>query len=142
MNRTAYSLISVFLAVSFALLCAVSVSRQSLQSIVLVRMKTQELKTFYLAESGLEHGKNLIVSNNSWFTENAPVTDSKNRLLTASSGEIYLFGQGGYKIIREKGKNCLYSIGFIGTDIIKSPAFSFQRIDFELPFKTVKWEEF
>ena len=142
MNRTAYCLISVLLAVSLALLCAVSVSKEALQSVVLLRLKTLEIKTFYLSQSGLEHGKSLVANDSSWFTEATSVTDNKNRLLASSSGEIYLFGQGGYKIIREKGKNCLYSIGFIGTDILKSSAFSFQRIDFELPFKTIKWEEF
>ncbi len=142
MNKTAYCLISVLMAVSFALLCAVSISREALQSTVLLRLKAFELKTFYLAQSGLEHGKNLINKDSSWFTEENPVTEDKNRLLTSSSGDIYLFGNGGYKIVRENGKNHLYSIGFIGTDILRSQAFSFQRIEFEMPFKTTKWEEF
>ena len=142
MNKPAYCLISVIMAVSFAFSCAMAVSRETMQSVVLMRLKAFEIKAFYLAEAGIEHGKSLVANDSSWFTELTPVTDDKNRLLTSSSGDIYLFGNGGYKIIRENGKNRLYSIGFIGTDILRSHAFSFQRIEFEMPFKTTKWEGF
>lgn len=142
MNRPAYGLISALMAVSLALLCGLAISREAAQNIIQSRLRNQGTKVFYLAESGLEHSKSIINSDNSWFTETDAVNDSKNRLLASSAGEIHLFGHGGYKIIRENGKNRIYSIGFVGTDLLKSPAFSFQRMDFELPYKTTKWEEF
>jgi hypothetical protein len=142
MKRGAYCLASVLLAISFALLCGLAISREAVQNTVLLRLRRLETRVFYLSESGLEHGKSHVAGDNLWFTETAPVTDNKNRLLTVSAGAIYLFGHGGYKVIREKNKNRIYSIGFIGNDILKSRGHSFQRIDIEFPLKTTKWAEF
>mgnify|MGYP000898290811 CR=1 FL=1 len=142
MNRTGNILIPVIMLAALALSCAAAMSNETLHKMVLLRLKDLETKVFYLSESGLEHGKVLIAKDNSWFTEENTVTDDKSRLLTVSSGAIYLFGEGGYKIIRQRSQNRLYSVGFIGSDILKSAAFSFQRIDFEMPLRTKKWEEF
>jgi len=142
MKRTAYCLASVIMAISFSLLCGLAVSREAIQNIALLRSRSMEVRMFYLAESGLEHGKMLAAGDNAWHTDTSPATDNKSRLLTSSLGETYLFGHGGYKIIREKNKNRIYSVGFIGNDILKSPGYSFQRIDIEFPIKTIKWEEF
>lgn len=142
MNKRAYCLMSVLMAVSFALLCGLAISGEALRNVLILRLKALEVRAFYLSQSGLEHGKTIAAKDNSWFTDSAPVDENKNRLLTVSCGNIYTFGHGGYKIIRENGKKRMYSVGFIGTDILKSPSYSFQKIDFELPFKTLKWEEF
>ncbi len=142
MARNAYILLSVLMAVSFALAGAVASCRESANNIRLLREKSTEIKVFYLAGSGLEHAKNMIANDPAWSTDMIPATDDKTRLLGVLTGEIFLFGDGGYKMVREAGKTRVYSIGFIGGNIMKSRGYSFQRIDIELPLKTLKWEEF
>jgi len=80
----------------------------------------QKEKAFYLAEAGLEDGKSIIATNPNWFTDNphSPADDS-DWLIDEAKGSIKQFGgavpdgrQGSYKIVRESGKNIIYSIGY------------------------------
>ena len=73
----------------------------------------QKEKAFYLAEAGLEDGKSIIAVNQNWFTD-APhsPTDDASWLIDVAKGSIKQFGGGQYKIIRESGKNIVYSVGY------------------------------
>ena len=74
---------------------------------------SQKEKAFYLAEAGLEDGKSIIAANPNWFTDtpHSPADDS-DWLIDVAKGSIKQFGGGSYKIVRESGKNIIYSIGY------------------------------
>lgn len=72
----------------------------------------QKEKAFYLAEAGLEEGKSIIASNPNWFTDNPhSPNDDASWLMDVSKGSIKQFGGGSYKMVRESGKNIIYSVG-------------------------------
>ena len=98
-------------------------------------------KAFYFAASGIEIAKVRLSSDPDWSTDSA-LTADKSYLLTVASGETCLIGDGGCRILRSKGTGDVYSIGFIGTDINSSGAYSFQKMTFSAPFKKTHWEEF
>jgi hypothetical protein len=80
---------------------------------------SQKEKAFYLAEAGLEDGKSVIAANPNWFTDNPHMpADDTAWLIDGARGAIKQFGgampdgrQGSYKIIKESGKNIIYSVG-------------------------------
>jgi hypothetical protein len=74
----------------------------------------QKEKAFYLAEAGLEDGRSIIAANPNWFTDNphSPADDT-DWLIEKSKGSIKQFGGGSYKIVRESGKNTIYSVGYL-----------------------------
>jgi len=74
---------------------------------------SQKEKAFYLAEAGLEDGKSIIAANPNWFTDtpHSP-SDDTSWLIDVAKGSIKQFGGGQYKIIRESGKNIVYSVGY------------------------------
>lgn len=76
----------------------------------------QKEKAFYLAEAGLEDGKSMVASNPNWFTD-SPHTpaDDTGWLIDVAKGAVEQFGGGSYKIIRESGKNVIYSVGYYGS---------------------------
>lgn len=80
----------------------------------MAEMYVQKEKAFYIAEAGLEDGKSTIAANLNWFTDNphAPA-DNAGWLIDGAKGSIKQFGGGQYKIVRESGKNTIYSIGYI-----------------------------
>ena len=140
-SRKASSLPAVLIIFSVILVIINYFVQTGISNAELCRLKLEQIQAFYLSESGVEHGKSKIASSSDWFTDENPVSLNKAYLLFACTGERYVFGSGGYKIIRPKNKNELYSIGFLGDDITKSRAFSFQRIEFELPYRQNKWQE-
>ncbi|MEK7377047.1 MAG: hypothetical protein AABZ57_07820, partial [Candidatus Margulisiibacteriota bacterium] len=77
-----------------------------------------------------------------WFTDIPHAEFDKKWLIMDSAGQIYHFGKGGFKIIKEQGKNRVYSVGFIGTSIDKSKYYCFLRMDYSVPFKKSRWERF
>lgn len=140
--RKGSSLLIVLAIMSVLLIMALSVSRTAISDARLSRLKLDQTKVFYLAEGGIEHGKSKIAADPYWFTDDMAISKDKTLLLSVCAGNKYSLGDGGYKIVRAKNKNELYSIGFLGTDIAKSRAFAFQKIEFELPIKQKKWEMF
>ena len=140
--RKGSALLTVLAIMSVLLIMILSVSKAALSDARLSRIKLDQAKVFYLSESGIEHGKSKIAADPGWFTDDMSVGKDKTLLLSVCAGNKYILGDGGYKIVRAKGKNELYSIGFLGTDITKSRAFAFQRIEFELPIRQKRWEMF
>lgn len=96
----------------------------------------QKEKAFYLAEAGLEDGKSTIATNPNWFTDNPHTpADDADWLIDGAKGAVSQFGGGGYKIVKESGKNIIYSVGnFKG-------ARSVIRIKFDVsPFKAYEFK--
>jgi hypothetical protein len=72
----------------------------------------QKEKAFYIAEAGIESAKVTISAQPNWFTDNPRSPDHDvNWIINAAKGEIRTFGSGQYKIVREGGKNIIYSVG-------------------------------
>lgn len=140
--RNGFSLIAVILCISFILTIAVSISRLIILSSVSAKERLDQSKVFYLSEAGIETAKSLIAGTPTWETDMSHTDNDKQWLLALSSGKIYLFGEGGFKIVKEHNKMCVYSIGFLGSDILKSKSYSFQKISYVIPFAQKSWEMF
>jgi hypothetical protein len=94
-------------------------------------------QAFYLAEAGLEKGKVELTHNPNWHTD-LPyyISDNIQWLITYASGDKNDLGEGSFKVVREKGKNRLYSIGIKGKGIVVL------KLEFSSPpFKSLKWKE-
>jgi hypothetical protein len=94
-------------------------------------------QAFYLAEAGLEKGKLELVHNPSWHTD-LPyyLEDSAPWLIGYAVGQKGNLGEGSYKIVREKGKNRLYSIGYKAKGVVVL------KLKFSNPpFKHLEWSE-
>jgi len=89
-------------------------------------------RAFYIAEAGLEEGKLLLASNTNWFTDNPKSQDDDPEwVIHFAEGLSKKYGGGNYKIVRESGKNMLYSAG------IYKRARSVVRIRFDIdPLRT------
>jgi hypothetical protein len=94
-------------------------------------------QAFWLAEAGLEKGKVELVENSNWYTDlpHYPEDDFK-WLKEGAVGQKAKMGGGGVKIIREKGVNRLYALGF------RSKAVVILKIKITPPpLKVLSWEE-
>lgn len=121
--------ISALLAAGFIFLKVV-LSERSMADLYL-----QKEKAFYLAEAGLEDGKSFIAANTNWFTDNphSPADDA-DWLISGAKGADSQFGGGSYKIVKESGKNIIYSVGYFksGTSV--------ERVKYNVsPFKTYEF---
>ena len=97
----------------------------------------QREQAFQLAEAGLEKGKVELVHNPNWFTD-LPyyLQDNVSWLVGYAVGQETQFGQGSFKIVREKNKNRLYSIGFKGKGMV------ILKLKFSnFPFQNLEWKE-
>lgn len=97
----------------------------------------QKTQAFYLAEAGLESGKVNLVKNSSWYTDLAYFkVDDANWLINQAVGQETSFDLGKFKLIREKNKDRLYSIGYVGSGVV------ILRLKFALsPYKKVEWKQ-
>lgn len=94
-------------------------------------------QAFYLAEAGLEKGKVELEHNPNWYTD-LPyyLADNSQWLIGYATGQKSNLGEGSYKVVREKGKNHLYSVGYKGKGIV------ILKLQFDsLPFKSIEWSE-
>ena len=97
----------------------------------------QREQAFQLAEAGLEKGKVELVHNPNWFTD-LPyyLEDNVSWLVGYAVGQETQLGQGSFKIVREKNKNRLYSIGFKGKGMVVL------KLKFSnFPFQNLEWRE-
>lgn len=106
----------------------------------IVKMTLYRKQAFYLAEAGLEKAKILLINNSDWFTDlpHSPSNDI-SWLINEADGHIESLGNGSFKIIKESGKNAVYSIGYVER-YGKKLATSILVIDYQTnPFKVLKW---
>ena len=94
-------------------------------------------QSFCLAEAGLEKGKVELANSPSWYTD-LPyyLADNVQWLASYAVGDQTDFGEGRFKIVREKGKKALYSIGSRGNGVVVL------KLTFSNPpFKSLSWSE-
>jgi hypothetical protein len=94
-------------------------------------------QAFCLAEAGIEMGKVELARNPNWYTD-LPyyVADNVEWLMSHAVGSQTTLEDGLFKIIREKDKNRLYSIGNKGKAIVVL------KLTFSNPpFKGLEWKE-
>lgn len=130
------ALIIVLLVISALLAAGAIFAKIVFSERSMVGLYAQREKAFYLAESGLEDGKSIIVANPSWFTDN-PHTPAEDAawLIDGSRGAIKQFGGGSYKIIKESGKNVIYCVGYFASSR------SVLRIKYNInPFKAFEFK--
>ncbi|MFH1709561.1 MAG: hypothetical protein ABH860_00635 [bacterium] len=107
------ALIIVLLVISALLAAGAMFAKIVISERSMVNLQGLKEKAFYLAEAGLEDGKSVISANPNWFTDNPHTpADDTNWLIDGAAGAIKQFGDGSYKIIRESGKNIIYSVGY------------------------------
>lgn len=104
---------SIFLVLT-ALLVKIVYNNYASASAALTREQA-----FCLAEAGLEKGKVELAHNPNWYTD-LPyyLADNTQWLINYATGQKTTLGQGSFKVVKEKGKNRLYSIGFKGKGVV------------------------
>ncbi|MCX5750176.1 MAG: hypothetical protein NT099_00640 [Candidatus Saganbacteria bacterium] len=104
-------------------------------------------RTFYLAEAGLEFAKTKLADDPNWYTDllHSPTKDKewcKNRALGYLNPLPLGISKGVFKLIKEKGVNRIYSLGFSGTNQETSRACVVLYMEYSTPtIKTNYWEE-
>lgn len=136
MKRGAALLISVFIISAFLTLAGlfVKIVHNSYASTMAAFAREQ---AFYLAEAGIEKAKVELTHNPSWYTDMPYyLSDNPHWLIRYAIGEETNFGEGAYKIVREKGKHRLYSIGQKGQGVV------ILKLEFSgPPFTAGAWSE-
>ena len=135
-NSKGQALVIVLLMISALMVTGAIFVRIVFSERSMVNLYVQKEKAFYLAEAGLEDGKATVAANPYWFTDNphSPADDS-GWLMDSSKGAVSQFGGGSYKVVRESGKNVIYSVGYSGNGR------SVVRVKFNIsPFKTSEFK--
>ncbi len=136
MKRGAALLISIFMIGAFLTLAGLFVKIVHNAYAGTTMAFTRE-QAFYLAEAGLAKGKVELAHNPDWYTD-LPyyLSDNTQWLIRYAAGERTDFGEGAYKIVREKGRDRLYSIGQKGQGVVVL------KLEFSNPpFKSGNWSE-
>lgn len=109
--------IVIALVIISALLIAAEIfTKIALSEEKITGLYVQKEKAFYLAEAGLEDGKSVLAANPNWFTDSPHVPpDDVSWIIEGAKGSVKHFGGGSYKIVRESGKNVIYSAGYTGS---------------------------
>ncbi|MEA3494034.1 MAG: pilus assembly PilX N-terminal domain-containing protein [Candidatus Margulisiibacteriota bacterium] len=131
------SLLIVITIISVFLILAVFLTKIVYNNYSAVRNSVIREQAFYLAEAGIEKGKAELSHNPGWYTD-LPyyLSDNDKWLIGYAVGQQENLGEGAYKIVREKGKNRLYSIGYKGEGIVVL------KLTFtNPPFKNLEWSE-
>ena len=136
-GRPGAALLLVIIISSIFMVLAVFLLKIAYNNYVTASSLLQREEAFWLAEAGLEKGKVEINLNPFWYTD-LPyyLQDNLEWLKSGAVGEKNSLGQGCFKIIREREKNRLYSIGFKGKALVVL------KVGFTSPpFKALSWEE-
>ncbi len=141
MNKGSVLLSSLIFG-AILMLLAGTIADIALNAIAANNDKKKLIKVFYLSEAGINHAKSIVALNPIWYTDAPGIENNKNWLLSIANGQIYYYGNGGYKIIKESGINRIYSIGFIGSNISSSNVKCYQKIKYNVPFRQSSWELF
>lgn len=131
------SLLIIIIIISTFLVLAALLTKIVYNNYSAVGAAVTRTQAFYLAEAGIEKGKVEIAHNSNWYTD-LPyyLVDNDQWLIRYAVGQQDNLGDGSYKIVREKGKNRLYSVGYKGKGIVVL------KISFSTaPFKVIEWSE-
>lgn len=124
-------ILAVFLMLT-ALFVKIIYNSNAIANAALVREQA-----FCLAEAGIEMGKVELARNPNWYTDMPYyVAENVDWLMNNAVGSKTTLEGGFFKIVREKGKNTLYSIGNKGKGtVVLKLTFS------NPPFKNLEWKE-
>lgn len=131
------ALVIVMLVISALLIAGAMFIRAIFSETSSANLYIQKQKAFYLSEAGIEEGKSTLYSNPNWFTDNphAP-QDDVAWLIGSAKGSVRSLGDGSYKIVRESGRNIIYSIGYFkeGRSVlrVKYGTAPFKSFDFKI----------
>ncbi|MDD5383086.1 MAG: hypothetical protein PHH60_05475 [Candidatus Margulisbacteria bacterium] len=94
-------------------------------------------QAFWLAEAGLEQGKTELAHNPNWYTDLPHYPeDNVPWLANCAVGQTAPLGDGSFKVVRENGKNWLYSIGCKGKGLVVL------KLTFSNPpWQNIEWKE-
>jgi hypothetical protein len=135
--RKGSALLLVILIFSVSLILAALFVKIVYNSYATANAVLQREQAFYLAEAGLEKGKVELVHNPNWHTD-LPyyLEDNVPWLISYALGQETSLGEGSFKIIREKGKDRLYSVGLKGKGVV------ILKLNFSNPpFESLEWKE-
>ena len=136
-NRDGVVLLWLVILLGLLLVSAALLTRMVYNNQVTVTGVWGRTQAFYLAEAGIEKGKQALAKNPNWYTDlPAPSVDNERWLLQLAVGEKSDFGGGHLKIVLEQDRNRLYAVGLKG----KSQAIL--KIIFSLaPWQVLEWQE-
>lgn len=127
----------VILIISVSLILAALFVKIVYNSYATASAVLQREQAFYLAEAGLEKGKVELVHNPNWHTDPPYyLPDNIPWLVNYAVGQETSLGEGSFKIIREQGKDRLYSVGLKGKGVVV-----LRLIFSNPPFKSLEWKE-
>lgn len=136
-KRKGIALVLAILLLATSGLTAALLLKIVYNSWVVSSLGLQKEQAFYLAEAGLEVGKNRLAQDPDWYTDLPhSVEEDTNWLIQSAIGEGCLFGEGTYKLVRENGKDHFYCVGK------KGKAISVLKLSFSTsPLKWLSWKE-
>lgn len=136
-----FILISVIFFLGVAVLLGAFLVRLMVAEFNIASDDELQLKAFWAAEGGVEWGKAKLAENPAWFTDLAhSPNDDTIWLIKDASGCRVTIADVHAKIIREEGKNTVYSVGYVGNDVSGARAMSIVKIQFQVnPFEQISW---
>lgn len=135
--RKGAALLLTILIVSFSLTLGALLTRMVYNCYATTNAALTREQAFFLAEAGLEKGKVELAHNPNWYTD-LPyyLTDNLLWLANYAVGDTAGLGEGSYKVVREKGRDCLYAIGNKGKGLVVL------KLKFSgPPFQALAWQE-
>jgi hypothetical protein len=140
------ALILVLFIVSVLLVAATAMAKVILTDQKIANLNLRAQEAFYLAEAGIERGKWELKQDYTWYTDlpHSP-SDDKVWLMRDAIGhyppEDEVLGEGKFKTIKERGKNILYSVGYLGDNVSNSVARCIIKVEYSYPpFGQLSWE--
>lgn len=115
MKPNGFLLLQTLFVISILLLLSTSLAGLALSHLKLNQANLDQIKAFYLAESGLAFAQVKLTSEESWSTDSAHYpSDDLVWLEKTARGMIESCGEGYFKVIKEEEKSRIYSIGVVG----------------------------
>lgn len=145
-SQKGYLLLGAIILISILFLSGVTLAKIGLTHYQLSRSRLESLRTFYLAEAGVEKAKIILSQRPGWFTDlPRKSADDIIWLMKDSVGHAPPAGEslasGSFKIVREKDRSFFYSVGWTGNNLREAGARSIIRIDFQpTPWKLKYWQ--
>lgn len=112
-NRSGSTLIFIVLILALSLALSAFLVKIVYNDLSTVSASMVREQAFALAEAGIEKGKLEVAHDPNWYTDLPHYPeDNAPWLINSASGFSEALGDGQYKIIREKGKDRIYAVGF------------------------------
>ncbi len=140
-RRSGFSLIPLVFFMALMLIILAFLARITVSDVGMARMQDLRLKAFYAADGGAEWAKAKLAREPSFFTDlpHSPSDDVK-WLIKDAAGFYISLNDVKIKVVREQGKNTVYSVGFVGEGLDDPRAVSIIKMQFSSsPFAQISW---